>query len=76
MKTIFGKIATFVSGTVFGIFGCGVFLAWCDSEDDSFMLNNFPNARHRYSKDIERARAEERAKVNKRLRDTFKIEDD
>lgn len=76
MKTILGRIATFVSGTVFGIFGCGVFLSWCDSEDDSIILNYFPNARHRYSKDIERARVEERAKVNKVLKDTFNMEDD
>lgn len=73
MEKIFGKIATFVSGTVFGLVACGAYLSWCDSEDDSFMLNYFPNARHRYSKDVERARAEERAKVNKVLKDTFNI---
>lgn len=76
MKTILGIIATFISGIVAGFIGFGMFICWCDSEDDSFILNAFPNARHRYTKDIERARVEELAKVNKLLRDTFKVKED
>lgn len=76
MKTIFGKIATFVSGTVAGFFAFGMFMCWCDSEDNSFVLNAFPNARQRYIKDIKAAREEERAKVNRIIKNTFNTEDD
>lgn len=63
MKTILGRIATFVSGVVAGFISYGIFLLWCDSEDDSFIINGFPNARQRYIRDIKAARAEEQAKV-------------
>lgn len=75
MKTILGRIVSFVSGTVFGAFAWTIFLVWGDTEDDSYILNLFPNARHRYAKDIDRARAEERAKISKLLKDTFKVGD-
>lgn len=58
MKTILGRIATFVSGTIAGFIGFGIFAAWCDMEDDSFILNVLPNARQRYNKDVKAAREE------------------
>ena len=63
MKTILGRIATFISGVVAGFFGFGFFIAWCDGDDDSFIINHFPNARQRYIKDVEAVRAEEREKI-------------
>ena len=75
MKTILGRIATFISGVAAGFIGFGMFICWCDGEDDSFILNCLPNARKRYIKDIKAARAEEQAKLIKAL-GFKKLEDD